>query len=68
MTILGGRSCQLISPACPWPPRLATSPSATGSWAALGPVSDTVVSVAEPDGKQIVVPATCQFSFTGTNI
>jgi hypothetical protein len=43
-----------------------TSPTATGSWAALGKVSETTVSVAESDSKAIVISATCQFSFTGT--
>jgi hypothetical protein len=44
-----------------------TSPTATGSWAVVSAVSETIVSVAGSDGKKIVRSATCQFSFTGTN-
>jgi hypothetical protein len=43
------------------------SPAATGSWAVLGAVSETTVSVAESDGSKVVRSASCQFSFTGTN-
>jgi hypothetical protein len=44
----------------------ATSPTATGSWAA-GTISLTTVSVAQSDSKDIVTTASCQFVFTGTN-
>lgn len=42
------------------------SPTATGSWAAAGNVSETPASGATSDGKKIIVSATCDFVFSGT--
>jgi hypothetical protein len=43
------------------------SPTATGTWAPLGPVTETTVQVAGSDGRRVVRSASCQFGFTGTN-
>ncbi|MEV1289100.1 hypothetical protein [Micromonospora sp. NPDC049679] len=42
------------------------APTATGAWAAVGPVAETPVTVAGADGKRVIRSASCTFTFTGT--
>jgi hypothetical protein len=54
------------SPAKNYPKDPPPPPTATGSWAEVpGSMSETTVSVAASDGKNIVCSASCQFIFSG---